>query len=168
MAGFTARLRQVIWFANICQVTLAGWIVLVIMILTSYGVFVRYVLGKPDLWSFPVSAYLLCFVVFLAAAPALQNGVHVRVDFLARWLPRPIGTGVRLFGELATVGFLLLFSWQAWVVFDRSLQRGYIDESTLGWPLAIVQWVIPFGGILMLITQVLLMLSRWSGEAEDS
>lgn len=43
---------------------LAGWLILAITLISCYGVFTRYVLEDPDTWSFSVSAYLLCFVIF--------------------------------------------------------------------------------------------------------
>lgn len=160
--------RRLLFLANYAQVVLAGWIVLLIMAFTSYGVFTRYVLNRPDAWSFPVSAYLLCFVVFLGISHTLQRGVHVQVDFFLGIMPEPIAALLRLLRDLVSGAFILLFTWQVWVMFQQSYSRWRIDETTLAWPIAVVQWIIPLGGAFLLLTHLALVVSRLVGDSIET
>ena len=167
MVNAAKAIRRAFFMANRLQAMIAGWVVLVIVLITCYGVFTRYVLHSPDIWSFPVAAYLLGFVVFLAVSHTLQRDIHVRVDFFLTLLPARAARWVRVLADLASLIFIGLFVWQAWKLFDQSYSAGRIDETTLGWSLAAVQWIFPVAGGFLLVTNVLLMLSRLLGEEPD-
>lgn len=157
-------IRRAVFAANRLQAVVAGWAVLVIMGITCYGVFTRYVLRSPDIWSFPLSAYLLCFVVFLAVSHTLQKGVHVRVDFFVEAAPAWLARIMRFLGDVATFTFVTIFIWQTWQIFEQSFGRGRVDETTLGWHLAAIQWILPIAGGFLLVTHVLMMITRLIGE----
>lgn len=145
---------------NLWMAMAAGWLVLLITVITCYGVFMRYVMNQPDTWSFPVSAYLLSFVVFLAVSHALQEQVHVRVDLLYEWFPGRVARWAGVLADLASLGFLWLVALQMWEVFHESWSQGRTDETTLAWQLAAVQWVMPLGAVFLFITQLAMIASR--------
>lgn len=147
---------------------LAGWLILVITIISCYGVFTRYVLEDPDTWSFSVSAYLLCFVIFFALSSALQQGIHVRVDILKELFPGRIARYARIVSDLACLAFLWVFFNQTWKVFYDSFSRGRIDETTLAWPIAAIQWAMPLGVALTLVTQAIMLLGRFVDSSEQA
>lgn len=147
---------------------LAGWLILAITLISCYGVFTRYVLEDPDTWSFSVSAYLLCFVIFFALSSALQNGVHVRVDILKEMFPGRIARYARIISDLACLVFLWVFFNQTWKVFYDSFSRGRIDETTLAWPIAAVQWAMPFGVALTLVTQAIMLVGRFVQSSDQA
>lgn len=145
---------------NLWMATLAGWLVLLITAITCYGVFMRYVMNRPDTWSYPVSAYLLSFVVFLSVSHALQVKVHVRVDLLHEWFPGRFARWMEVLADMASIGFLWLVLLQVWEVFHESWSQGRTDETTLAWPVAAVQWVMPLGMLFLLLTQLAMTASR--------
>jgi C4-dicarboxylate transporter DctQ subunit len=147
---------SVVFGLNRALILLAGWAIIVIAALTSYSVIMRYVFNSPDIWTYPVSAYLLCFVVFASLAHTHQNGVHVRVDYFMSLVPRPVGVFLQVVSDVASSLFLAIFTWQLWKLFDETLSRNRIDETTLALPLAFIQWVLPLGGGLLLLTHILL------------
>lgn len=138
----------------------SGWLILLITLICCYGVFTRYVLNDPDTWSFTVSSYLLCFVVFFSIANALQEGVHVRVDILQEWFPGRFATISKIVSDIACLIFLWFFFEQVWKVFLDSLARGRIDESTLAWPVAAIEWAMPFGVAMTLLAQAAMLIGR--------
>lgn len=148
------------WHLNTGLIILAGWGVVAITLLTTYSVVMRYGFNAPDIWTYPLSAYILCFVVFAAIAHTHQDGVHVRVDYFLNVFPRPVSAVLRALGDVATLVFLGFLLWQVWRLFTESLSRGRVDETTLGWPLAVIQWVLPLGAGLILITHLLLIVRR--------
>lgn len=168
MARLVNTLLAAVSRVNTVAVVVAGWGILVIAAITTYSVFMRYTFGRPDVWSYPLSAYILCFVVFLSVAATLQAGMHVRVDYVVGIVPRPLARVFRAVADLASIAFMALFAWQLWRLFTESLARGRVDETTLGWPLALVQWVLPAGAVLLLLTQLVLVAHRLVSEGDDA
>ena len=153
--------RAIAWLFgfNLWLIRLAGWAILGIAAITVFGVFMRYVLNAPEIWSYPLSTYLLCFVVFLSAAHTHQEGVHVRVDYFLEALPRPVAVALRLAGDVLSTFFLVVMTWQLCKLFSETYVRGRIDETTLGWPLAAIQWSLPAGVALLLVTH---LVTSWA------
>lgn len=141
-------------------IVLAGWGILAIMLFTTYSVTMRYAFRQPDTWTYPVSAYLLCLVIFLSAAHTLQANVHVRVDYLIQLAPRRVAIALCAIGDFASSVFLGIFLWQLNRLFGETLARGRVDETTLGLPLAAIQWALPLGAGLLLLTHVVLIVSQ--------
>jgi TRAP-type C4-dicarboxylate transport system permease small subunit len=152
---------------NTFMAYVSGWLILLITLICCYGVFTRYVLNEPDTWSFTVSSYLLCFVVFFSIANALQEGVHVRVDILQEWFPGRFATISKIISDIACLIFLWIFFEQVWKVFMDSLARGRIDETTLAWPVAAIEWAMPFGVALTLLAQAAVLIGRTVTQAEQ-
>ena len=152
-----ARVAQI----NLVFARVSGWIILVIALLCCYGVFTRYVLGDPDTWSYEVAAYLLAFVIYFAIGNALQQNIHVRVDLLQELFPGRFARITNIVGDALCLAFLWLFFGKVWAVFHDSLVRGRVDETTLGWPVAVVQWVMPFGVALTMVVQLIMLIGRF-------
>jgi TRAP-type C4-dicarboxylate transport system permease small subunit len=165
--GGIARWQAWLERVNLWAATLSGWLVLAVTVITCYGVFMRYGMNAPETWSFPVSAYLLSFIVFLAVSHALQQRVHVRVDLLYEWFPARVTRWIGLLADLLSLCFLWLVVLKTWQVFHASWSSGRTDETTLGWPLALVQWVMPLSAALLFLTQLMAVWVRFAGGAPD-
>lgn len=160
-------IRKLVFGVNHLAVTLAGWCVMAVTVLTTYGVVMRYGFKSPVIWVYPVCAYLLCFVVFLAMAATLQNGVHVRVDYFLEIMPSRRRRLVSFLGDLASTVFLGFFSVQLWRLFIDTLERHRSDE-TMQFPLAIVQWVLPAGALFLLLTHLVRLAYTLAGRPLDT
>ncbi len=166
MIDIFRSIRGIVYWINGLLTVLAGWCILAMAVFSTYGVITRYFIGKPESWSFPLSAYLLVFVVFFALAETLQKGIHVRIEFVLEMLPKKIALGVQFAADIIGFAFMLLFIWLLWKAFYQSYASGRIDESVLGWPLAWVQWVLPFGAAMFVLTHALMIISRMIGDTE--
>lgn len=51
-------------------------------------IFSRYVLGSPNMWTLDMSFMLNGSLILLAAGFTLQQGAHIRIDFLLELVPR--------------------------------------------------------------------------------
>lgn len=163
-AGALAAVDRAFRRWNLWAARVAGVVILGLTAFTLYGVFTRYILRDPDTWSYPVASYLLLFLVFLATARAHEAGDHVSVDYLLTHLkPTPRRFATRI-GDIATLVFLAVFLWQLTRLFLSSLMSRRIDETMLGWPLAAIQWVMPLGAALLLVTHVLKMLRGFQSQ----
>ena len=120
--------------------------ILVVVVVAS--VFFRYVLLAPLSWSEEVSRYLMIWVGFLAASIAIQQGMHVGIDFLvqtvrpgiALWLRRVSRGLTALFLLIVTAyGFMLVIGlWDQW---------SPVLQFRMTWPYL----AIPVGCLLMLL-----------------
>jgi TRAP-type C4-dicarboxylate transport system permease small subunit len=103
--SLTTAITWITRFNNL-MAYVSGWLILLITLISCYGVFTRYVLNDPDTWSFTVSSYLMCFVVFLAISNALQERVHVRVDIIKERFPGKTAPVTRVLSYIACLIFL--------------------------------------------------------------
>ncbi len=131
----------------------AGWAILVLTFVTSYEVFMRYVLGAPTEWAFDASYILYGALFMLAGAYALSRNSHVRGDFLYRAWPvrRQAGMDLTLYVLFFFPGILALiysgygFAELAWLMKERSA------ASPNGPPVYHFKTLIPVTGALMLL-----------------
>ncbi|WP_416897344.1 MAG: TRAP transporter small permease [Minwuia sp.] len=79
--------------------------VLLILAITGYSVFMRYVLGTPVTWTDELSGYLVVGIVMLGAAETLRRGDHISVDLISARLS---GIWARVAGIWAMVAVILL------------------------------------------------------------
>lgn len=130
-------------------VVMALMAVLVVVVVAS--VVFRYVFVAPLPWSEEVGRYLMIWVGFLAASIAIQQGMHVGIDFVvqsvgpatAAWLRRVARALSAIFLVIVTVyGFILVFNlWDQW---------SPVLQFRMTWPYL----AIPVGCLLMLMELV--------------
>ena len=58
-----------------------------VILVVGAGVFWRYVLGDPLVWTVELSRILFTWMIFLGAALAVKEGTHIRVDLFTDRLP---------------------------------------------------------------------------------
>jgi C4-dicarboxylate transporter DctQ subunit len=75
-------------------------------LVVSYGVFMRFVLNAPQSWSDELAEYCLLFITFFGLAHTLIAGAHIRIDILTDLLSK----GTRFYLEIATWVLGVLFS----------------------------------------------------------
>ena len=64
-----------------------AWCIVILMLGTSWEVFVRYVLDDPTSWAFDFSYIMYGALFYMAGAYTLSRGGHVRADMFSRLLP---------------------------------------------------------------------------------
>ena len=120
--------RAVIWMAGAGAV-----IVLIQMLWISYGVFVRYGLGKPDRMVTEATALLLFPVAFTGLAYAMREDAYPKVTLATDLL----GPRMRKYSEILNHVLMLLvglfFSYAGVSATIRSFNSGVASEI-LHWP----------------------------------
>lgn len=92
-----------------------GWLILVLMLGTSYEVFARYLFNSPTSWAFDVSYITYGALFLMAGAYTLSRNGHVRGDVIYRLWPARVQAGVDL--VLYIIFFfpaVLAFMWAGW------------------------------------------------------
>jgi len=127
---------------------LAGVAVLVLAVLISFDVLMRYFLDRPQLFVDEIGPFLLLLVVFGGAAQTFRVGGHVRVDLVTSHLPRTAGAWLRVFNLAMGIVFLLAVIWVTTQSALTALHYGRVSAVML-YPLWLPMLLIPAGLVLM-------------------
>jgi TRAP-type mannitol/chloroaromatic compound transport system permease small subunit len=130
-----------------------AWCIFILVLLTAYDVFARYLFRNPTGFAFDLSYYLYATLFMVGGAYALSRGQHVRGDIFYRLWP------VRVQASVEIVLMLLLFFpaiialiSSGWQFFYPSFVIGERTQTSfVALPLWPLKFVIPFAGALMLI-----------------
>ncbi len=114
---------------------IAGWFVLVIMLLVLVEVISRYVFHRPLMVSDEFGSYLLVAVSYLAAAYAWKEKGHVRITALVSRLPQGVSSWLRLITMLLALVVAIGLSWSAYSYLQTSFRLGMASGSWLHFPL---------------------------------
>jgi C4-dicarboxylate transporter, DctQ subunit len=124
---------------------LCGLLVLALMLGVSVDVLVRSVRGRPILWMFEVTEYVLLYIPCLGMAWLAREYGHVAITSFVGKLPaKP-----RLLLAVATMLFcafvcLVVAYWGVWATYN-SVARRSVAGMMLRIPEYALLWVVPFG-----------------------
>ncbi len=130
-----------------------AWCVVVLILGTSYEVFVRYVLDDPTSWAFDMSYILYGGMFLMAGAYALSRGAHVRGDIFYRLMPKRVQASVELvlFITFFYPGVIALM-YSGW---SYAMDSARIHEVSVNSPIGVPIWqlklIIPAAGGLLAI-----------------
>jgi C4-dicarboxylate transporter, DctQ subunit len=124
---------------------LCGFLILALMVGVSLDVGIRFITGRPVLWMFEVTEYVLLYVPCLGMAWLAREYGHVAISSFVGQLPaaprRVIAIASLLFcaGASGVVAY-----WGIWATLF-SIGRGAVTGMMLRMPEFVLLWVIPFG-----------------------
>ena len=128
-----------------------AWCIVMLMLGTSYEVFVRYVLDNPTSWAFDWSYIMYGALFYMAGAYTLSRGGHVRADMFSRLWPPRVQAGVEL--VLYIVFFfpgVISLVYSGWDYGHDSMRiREMSINSPVGIPIWQIKMLIPVGGALI-------------------
>ncbi|HEX6004199.1 MAG TPA: TRAP transporter small permease subunit [Burkholderiales bacterium] len=128
-----------------------AWCIIMLMLGTSYEVFVRYVLDNPTSWAFDWSYIMYGALFYMAGAYTLSRGGHVRADMFSRLWPERVQAGVELF--LYIIFFfpgVISLIYSGWSYGHDSMRiREMSINSPIGIPIWQIKMLIPVGGALI-------------------
>lgn len=124
---------------------LCGLLVLALVVGVTIDVIVRSVTGRPILWMFELTEYVLLYIPCLGMAWLAREYGHVAItSFVGRLPAKP-----RLLMAVATTLFcaLICFVVAYWGFMStyQSIDRGTVAGMMLRLPEFVLLWVIPFG-----------------------
>lgn len=142
------RLLRVVFNLDL---VIAATALVILTIITSAGVFMRYILRTPLLWQEEVQAFCQVWMVFMGSSLAFRLGAHVSIEILVDMLPprwqRYVGYVVDML--VLAVLLYLLVNCQNYVqqVFGRSGR----PTAILRIPYSLLYGVAPYACGLMII-----------------
>ena len=111
---------------TLCNLDLiiASVALIVLTLVTSVGVFKRYVMQDPILWQEEISAFCQVWMIYMGASVAFRTGSHVAIEMLIDALPEKLQKFMGYVIDLIVLFVLvfLLVKSQAYIaqVFGRS------------------------------------------------
>jgi len=132
---------------------LSGLATLILAVIISFDVLMRYFFNQPQLIVDEVGPYLLLVVIFGAAARTFRVGGHVRVDLVTTCLPRPARAWLRMVNLTLGIIFLAVVIWVTTQSALTAFRYGRVSAVLL-YPLWIPMLLIPAGLFLMALSMV--------------
>ena len=140
---------------------LAAASLLASMVVIGYSVVMRYFANRPIPWVDELAGYLLVASVMLAAADALLQGEHIRVDILVERLSargRQVAALIGLVAVLAASA-LLAVEGADMVAFSRMVDLK--SNGYLAVPMWMPQLLVPVGAVLMGLAAIVAFVAAW-------
>jgi tripartite ATP-independent transporter DctM subunit len=133
----------------------AGLLVLADIVVLFAGVFSRFVLHNPLVWSDELASILFLWLAMLGAVTALRRGEHMRMTALVSRLAPSRRAVFEAAAMAACLAFLALVIWPAWqyAADERAITTPALEISNL-WRAA----ALPVGVLLMAAFATLRML----------
>ena len=132
---------------------LAGVSFLVMVVLTCWQVFTRYVLGSPSTWSEELVSYMFAWASLLGASLVTSERGHMNIPIIVDRMPAGARKVFEVFGELIAFAFSLIILVYGGVQITQ-LAMGQ-TTSSLGVAVGVFYVVLPLCGVLNMIYTVL-------------
>lgn len=137
-------------------VTLAGagvatMMVLIVFVVVSYSVFMRYVMGTPVTFSDELTGFLVVAMVALGAGEVLLRGDHFGVDLLTGKTTGRARRAVDLWGMIAVICVAGAITYSAILMVTFSYNFGIYSEGYLSVAMWIPQSFLLVGMIILIL-----------------
>jgi len=135
---------------------LFAWLIIPLVLGTSYEVFARYLFNAPTIWAYDLSYMLYGAHFMLGAGYTLLKGGHIRTDiFYQNWSPRTQGRVDALLYLLLFFPGMIFFFWMGGQEGWQSLMIGERSDASPWRPVLYpLKLAIPVGALFLLIQGV--------------
>ena len=130
---------------------LGGIFILVMGIIVTYEVMMRYVFRAPTTWVLEISIYLTIGSVFLGGGYALKEKMHISVDVITRHFSQRNQVLLQIMCLFITGIYCVVLTWFGAEMALTSLRLGEVSTTVLEIPVVIPHSFVPIGGVLILL-----------------
>lgn len=120
----------------------------VLSVLVCWQVFARYVLQKSPIWVEEFSVTAIMWIGLLGAASAVWSGDHMKLEFVAKKLPRVGGLVLELLID-AAIGYFSLFLFKQGI--NLTVATWTSQMSTIPLPIGLTYLVLPVSAAFMVL-----------------
>lgn len=135
---------------------LLEWILILLMVGLTTIVVVAVIYRKLDAslsWYDEVASVMLAWITYYGGALAVLKRKHIGFDSVLLSMPMPIRLYMALFAEVVFIAFFALLAWAGWQVLVVLEGDNLVSLSWV--PVQFTQSVIPIGGALFIICELL-------------
>jgi TRAP-type C4-dicarboxylate transport system permease small subunit len=145
---------------------LLEWVTILLMVSLSVVVIVAVayrLAGNSLSWYDEIAAIQLSWVTYYGAALAALKRNHIGFDSVLLAIPMPARMAAVVVAEIAVLGFFAIMTWAGMEVLNV-LDGSYLISLT--WvPVQITQSVIPIGGALFIVAELISLPVYWRATA---
>jgi TRAP-type C4-dicarboxylate transport system permease small subunit len=132
------------------DIAIAGIALIILIVLTFFGVIMRYVFGSPFTWLEEVQLWCMVWIVYAAAGAAFRTGNHVAIEMVVELFPKVVQKFIEVLISLVVilvVGFLFIES----IGFVELFVRSGRTTNMLSVPYSLIYGMVPLSCILMMV-----------------
>lgn len=120
------------------------------------GVFFRYVMQSPFMWTEEVARYLLVWMGFTAISIALRQDKHIKVEILPRLVPSVIAKVIGYLVDALIAFFFIVLLKQGYLMTVNNIMTASTFHLSMSWILV----AVPVAAVLTLIQLFLNVVKR--------
>ncbi|MBN1631897.1 MAG: TRAP transporter small permease [Thermoleophilia bacterium] len=155
MKRFLLRIDSVVAKVSDWGLLISGILIMLMGILTTYGVGRRYVFDDPEPYSYELSVIFLVTCILISIPAIQKDRRHLRVDFLINHMsPKWQGIMTDVFTALLAMVFLSVVIWKSWGIFMSAFQSGETSQSAWQEPLWPMKLLVPISMGWLFLTLV--------------
>ncbi len=148
-------------------ILISGLGVLVIALLVTYDVLLRFFLNEPQLFVDDLSSFLLVPIIFLGAGPTFYRGGHIRVDLVTNRLKPKAQRRLRVVTLFVGLALLVLIAYETLVSTMVAFETGRVS-AVMNYPLWVAMVFIPLGLSLMALFMAVGLVKQLRDKGENS
>lgn len=133
----------------------SGILILIIGLLTTYGVGKRYIFHNPDPYTYELSIIFLVACILLSIPGIQWQRRNLRVDWIvSHFSPRWQGIIGDIFTTILALVFVSIVIWKSWDIFLYSIRVGQTSQSAWQEPLWPMQLLVPLTMAWLFLTLI--------------
>ena len=147
---------------------IAGFITLLMALVTTFGVVMRYAFHSPEHYSYEIGIFCLISGVSLALPYIQRQGRNLRVDFLSnRFPPKVQAALLNIVVPLVALFYLSMLVWKSWG--DAMYSLGIAERTYSAWapPVGPMKLMVPIGAGLLCIVLISQLIHGLAALKED-
>ncbi|MCR4443153.1 MAG: TRAP transporter small permease [Peptococcaceae bacterium] len=153
------KIESAINYLSSISFSLAGIIIVFVMILITFEVFARAVLGFSTLIADEVSGYSLVVLSFLGVALTFKKEGFIRIDFVYQRMSQKVKKWVDLFTTILSLLYITIITVEYVRLFLQSYTYKITSTFLTRTPLFIPQMFMWLGASFLLLQVVLLLVA---------
>jgi C4-dicarboxylate transporter, DctM subunit len=140
----------------------SGIFIMILGVIVTYEVVMRYVFSAPTNWVMEISIYLNIASVFLAGGFALRDKMHITVDTFTSRLSNRNQILLQLIGLLMGLFYCFILTWKGLEIAITSFRLGEVSPTPLRVPVVLPYCCIVIGGALLIVEFIVQILEAIS------
>lgn len=105
----------------------------VMTLIAILGVFFRYVMQSPFMWTEEAARYLLVWLGFTAISMALRQNRHIKVDVMAAIAPPRVQQIIGYVVDVLVALFFVVLLWQGWLMTTNNIMAASTLPVSMTW-----------------------------------
>lgn len=149
------------------DIAVAALTLLVLIVLTLYGVVMRYVVGHPLTWLEEVQLACMVWIVFAAGGAAFRTGNHVAIEMVVEMFPKKIQKVIEVFISIVVVVVLAYLFVQSVGFIEMFIKSGR-STSMLKIPYTLIYGIAPVSYVVMIVSYFYALMTGVKSEAKEA